>query len=83
MEASVVILPAIGIFTFGSFVTPLIEKYPILAIVKYLPNLLLTDLANQVETGASLIEVRPNLGSFFCGPLPFTLMYVHVQEKHG
>ncbi|MBP1991593.1 ABC transporter permease [Paenibacillus eucommiae] len=81
MEASVAIIPAIGIFTLGSFVTPFIEKYPILAIAEYLPNLQLIDLAKQVETGAGLAELWPNLGIILLWSVAIYSLCVYLYKK--
>ncbi|MDI2589179.1 ABC transporter permease [Psychrobacillus sp. NEAU-3TGS] len=62
MESSVIVLPVIGIFTMGSFVTALTEKYPILKVAEFLPNIQLIELAEEVEQGAGFVQVLPNLG---------------------
>lgn len=61
MESSVIVLPVIVIFTMGSYVTVWADKYPILQIVEYLPNIQLVDLATKVETGAGFGDVFLNL----------------------
>ncbi|MCU6793253.1 ABC transporter permease [Paenibacillus sp. WQ 127069] len=81
MEASVAIIPAIGIIILGSFVTPFIEKYPILAIAEYLPNLQLIDMAKQVETGAGLAEVWPNLGIILLWSIAIYFLCVYLYKK--
>lgn len=62
MESSVIVLPVLGVFTMGSFVTVWADKYPILKVVDYLPNAQLIDLATKVEMGASFMDVMSNLG---------------------
>ena len=62
MESSVIVLPVIGIFTMGSFVTAWTETYPILKVAEFLPNIQLIELAEEVELGASFVQVLPNLG---------------------
>lgn len=62
MESSVIVLPVIGIFSVGSFVTVWIEKYPILEVVNYLPNVQLIDLAEKVEQGVHFANILSNLG---------------------
>lgn len=62
MESSVIVLPVIGIFTMGSFVTVLAEKYPILKVMEYMPNVQLIDLATRIEEGAGFVDVLSNLG---------------------
>ena len=61
MESSVIVLPVIVIFTMGSYVTVWADKYPILQIVEYLPNIQLVDLATKVEAGAGFGDVLSNL----------------------
>ncbi|SER51793.1 ABC transporter permease [Psychrobacillus sp. OK032] len=62
MESSVIVLPVIGIFTVGSFVTAWTEKYPILKVAEFLPNVQLIELAEKVEQGAGFVQVFSNLG---------------------
>ncbi len=62
MEASVIILPFMFIFGFGSFIEPLIEKYPMLTFTKYMPNIQLVDLANKVQAGSGMMDVWSNIG---------------------
>lgn len=62
MESSVIVLPVMVVFSFGSFITSLADKYPILKVASYLPNIQLIDLASKVETGAGFVDVLSNLG---------------------
>ncbi|MFJ5770057.1 ABC transporter permease [Psychrobacillus sp. NPDC093180] len=62
MESSVIVLPVIGVFTMGSFVTAWTEKYPILKVAEFLPNIQLIELAEEVEQGAGFVQVLSNLG---------------------
>ena len=62
MESSVIVLPVIGIFTVGSFVTVWADKYPILKVAEYMPNMQLIDLATRIEEGAGFVDVLSNLG---------------------
>ncbi|MFB4166825.1 ABC transporter permease [Virgibacillus sp. JSM 102003] len=61
MEASMIIVPFMLLFTFGTYLKELIEEYPILSFVEYLPNVQLVNLANDVQTGAGIAEVWLNL----------------------
>lgn len=81
MEASVAILPVIAIFNFASFLVPLIEKYPILKVVEYLPNQQLIDLAEQVETGAGFADVWSNLGIILLWAIAIHALAVYVYKK--
>lgn len=57
MEASVVILPVMFLFGFGTMLQVLIEKYSQLSFLEYLPNIQLLKLAKSVEIGMGLIDV--------------------------
>lgn len=52
LEASVIILPVIFLFGFGSMLMMLAEKYPALSFIEYLPNIQLVEIAYKVEAGA-------------------------------
>ncbi|WP_339230069.1 ABC transporter permease [Oceanobacillus sp. FSL K6-2867] len=62
IEASVLILPVMFIFGFGSMFQALVEEYPILSVIDYLPNIQLIELANAVEAGSGFGDVLGNLG---------------------
>ena len=62
MEASVIIMPFMLVFGFGSMVTMFAEKYPILKVMDYTPNMQLMDIAVKVESGVGLGEVWLNFG---------------------
>ncbi|MBR3118071.1 MULTISPECIES: ABC transporter permease [Oceanobacillus] len=62
MEASVLILPVMFIFGFGSMFRPFAEEYPILSVIDYLPNIQLIELATAVEAGSGFGDVLGNLG---------------------
>ncbi|GGA15571.1 ABC transporter permease [Psychrobacillus lasiicapitis] len=62
MESSVIVLPVIGVFTMGSFITAWTEKYPILKVAEFLPNIQLFELAEAVEQGAGFVQVFSELG---------------------
>lgn len=81
MEASVAVMPVIVVFTFGSFVTPMMEQYPVLKIMNYMPNLQLVDLANKVQAGASFISVLSNLGVILLWALIIHVFVVIVYKK--
>lgn len=61
MEASVLILPFMMIFSFGTFITALAEKYPVLKVAEYLPNVQLLEIAINVENNAGFSDVLLNL----------------------
>lgn len=54
MEASVIILPFMFIFGFGSMFMMFAEKYPILKVIDYTPNMQLMDIAVKMESGVGL-----------------------------
>ncbi|QTD40531.1 ABC transporter permease [Sporosarcina sp. Te-1] len=57
MEASVLVLPVMIIFSFGTFITSLAEQYPILKAATYLPNIQLLEIGTKVEAGAGFGDV--------------------------
>lgn len=62
MEASVIAMPAMFIFGFGSMLTVFVDKYPILKVMDFLPNTQLIEIATKVEAGSGLSGVWTNLG---------------------
>lgn len=56
-EASVLILPIMFVFGFGTMFQGLMEKYPLLSVAEYLPNIQLIELAKSVQNGAGLTDV--------------------------
>lgn len=61
MEASLVVMPVVMVFSVGSFITQLMDSYPILKIAMYLPNIQLIELAAKVEAGGGLGDVLVEL----------------------
>ena len=57
MEASIVVLPVMILFGFGSFILTFKEKYEFLSVIEYLPSIQLEQIAFQVEQGAGLADV--------------------------
>lgn len=62
VEASVLILPVLFIFGFGTMFLGLVEKYPVLVFIEYLPNIQLIEFANKVQAGSGIVEVWMHLG---------------------
>ncbi|WP_270180311.1 ABC transporter permease [Alkalihalobacillus sp. CinArs1] len=56
MEASVMVLPVMFIFGFGSVLQSFADKYAILAFIEYMPNVQLIELANKVENSVGMTE---------------------------
>jgi ABC-2 type transport system permease protein len=81
IEASVIMLPVMFIFGFGSFLELIIDKYPILTFAIYLPNLQLIDLANQVESGAGIASVWTKLAIIFAWFVMTALITVIVFKR--
>lgn len=81
MESSVLVLPVIGIFSLGSFVTVWAEKYPILKLAEYMPNVQLIELATLVEEGAKFSDVLSNLGIISVWAVLFIVLTVIVYRK--
>ncbi|MHA6261133.1 ABC transporter permease [Sporosarcina sp. CAU 1771] len=62
MEASVIIMPFMFIFGFGSFFSMFEDKYPIVKVLDYTPNMQLVEIAIKVENGAGLIHLWTHFG---------------------
>ncbi|MBY0122213.1 ABC transporter permease [Bacillus sp. S/N-304-OC-R1] len=81
MEASVVILPFMGIFTFGSALGVFADKYPILKAAEFLPNTQLIELAAQDELGASFIDIGLNLAVILAWVVAIYIVAVIIYRK--
>lgn len=81
MEASVIVLPVMVIFSFGSFILELADQYPILTAAKNLPNIQLIELANKVEVGAGFNDIISNLGIIFLWVIAISILTVIVYRK--
>ncbi|MBM7599676.1 ABC-2 type transport system permease protein [Virgibacillus halotolerans] len=81
IEASVIMLPAMFIFGFGSFLELIIDKYPVLTFTTYLPNLQLIDLANKVESGAGIGSIWIHLAIIFAWFVVAAVITVIVFKK--
>lgn len=81
MESSVIVLPVITIFTMGSFVTEWADKYPILQVAEYLPNIQLIELATKVEQGAGFGDVFSNLAVIVIWAVLVYLLTAIVYKK--
>lgn len=62
MEASVIGMPFMFIFGFGSMLTMFVDKYPILKVVDYMPNTQLVHIASKVESGTGFSGIWSNFG---------------------
>lgn len=81
VEASVVMLPGMFIFGFSSMLIGLMEKYPVLAFIKYLPNQQLIELANKVQDGQGITHIWMHLGVIFVWFIVTALLTVVVFRK--
>ena len=54
MEASVIAMPFMLIFGFGTVLTTFADKYPILKVMAYTPNAQLVEIAVKVESGGQI-----------------------------
>lgn len=62
MESTVIFMPFMLIFGFGSMITMFADKYPILKVMDYTPNMQLMDIAEKVQSGVGLGGVWLNFG---------------------
>jgi len=81
MEASVIVLPFMFIFGFGSMFSMFADKYPILKVMDYTPNAQLVILAKKVESGVGIGEVLPNLGIIALWIIVIALITITVFKK--
>src|SRR5690625_603077 len=81
IEASMIMLPVMFIFGFGSFLPNFIEAYPILSFTNYLPNVQLIELANKVELGAGMTEIWTQLGVIIAWFVVAAILTVVVFKK--
>lgn len=81
MEASVLIMPVIIIFSLGSFITLVVEKYPILKAATYLPNIQLVELASKVDAGAGFADVLVELAIILGWVIASFVLTVIIYRK--
>lgn len=81
MEASVIILPFLFFFSFGSMLINFADKYPILKLAEYLPNVQIIELANKVELGAGFADVWFNLMIIAAWVVAIFILVVVVFRK--
>ena len=81
MEASVIIMPVIIVFSLGSFITLVVEKYPILQAATYLPNIQLVELATKVEAGAGFADVFVELAIILGWVIAAVMLTVVIYRK--
>ncbi len=81
MEASVLVMPFLLLFSFGTFLINLADKYPVLKVAEYLPNVQIVDLANKVQLGSGLTDVWMNLLVIFAWVVAVFALVVVVYRK--
>lgn len=81
MEASVIILPFIFILSFGDFLTAFSDRYPFLKVAEFMPNSQLITLANEVQSGANLIDVWSNLAIILIWVAVVFIFVIFVYRK--
>ncbi|WP_144460980.1 ABC transporter permease [Siminovitchia fortis] len=81
MEASVLILPFMLVFSFGTFINALAEKYPILKAAEYLPNVQLLEIAKNVENKAGFTDILLNLVIIVIWTIVISALTVVVFRK--
>lgn len=81
VEASVIMLPVMLVFGFGSFLELLVDKYPILSFVTFMPNIQLIDLAHKVQEGSGLADIWSHLAIIFAWFIGAAILTVLVYKK--
>lgn len=81
LEASVIFLPIIFLFGFGSLLVLLVEQYPALSFIEYLPNIQLVEIAYDVEAGLGFGDVWLNLVILLAWAAVLSLLTAFVYKK--
>ena len=81
MGSSVLVLPVLGIFSFGSFAAPFAEQYPFLKALDYFPNSQLIEIAVKVEEGLGFSAMWPHFGIISAWILAAVALTVVVYRK--
>lgn len=81
VEASVIILPVIFLFGFGSLLMVLAEKYPAISFVEYLPNIQIIELAYEVELGLGFVDMWDHFVVLLVWALVASLFAAFVYKK--
>jgi len=81
MEASVLVLPVIVVFSFGTFIVAWTDQYPILKIVNYLPNIQLLEIAKKVEEKLGFADMLVHLGIIFAWVFAISVITVAIYRK--
>lgn len=81
VESSVIVLPVLCIFSFGSFVVPFAEQYPILKVLAYFPNEQLIEIASKVELGSSIGSMWSQFAIIIAWTLGAIVLTIAVYRK--
>ena len=81
MEASVIVLPFMLIFGFGSMFTMFTDKYPILKVFDYTPNMQLIEIAVKAENGTGISGLWSNFGIITLWIIAIYILTAFVFKK--
>lgn len=81
VEASVIILPVIFLFGFGSLLMVLVDKYPAMSFIEYLPNIQLVEFAYKVEEGLGFGDLWSHLAILLAWAVVSFIFAAFVYKK--
>ncbi|WP_181347886.1 ABC transporter permease [Thalassobacillus sp. CUG 92003] len=81
MEASVLLMPILLVFGFGTMHRAFIEEYAFLSFTEYFPNIQLLELAENVQTGAGIADVWPALTIILAWSIVMFLLVIIVFKR--
>ncbi|WP_153721581.1 ABC transporter permease [Sporosarcina cascadiensis] len=81
LEASVIVMPVVTVFSLGSFLPAIVDQYPIAKIGMYLPNIQLIELAVKVEAGGGFSNVLTELLIIFAWVVVLFLLTRVIYRK--
>src|SRR5699024_104324 len=81
MEAPVLVLPVIVVFSFGTFIVAWTDQYPILKIANYLPNIQLLEIAKKEEGKLWFADMLVHLGIIFACVFAISVVTVAIYRK--
>ncbi|WP_153730976.1 ABC transporter permease [Sporosarcina obsidiansis] len=81
MEASVIVMPVVTVFSLGSFLPTIVDQYPIAKVGMYLPNIQLIELATKVEAGSGMGDVLVELGIILAWVVLLCILTAVIYRK--
>ena len=81
MEASVAAFPVMIIFGLGTLIIELVERYPVLKVLTYLPNLQLQEIAIEVEASASFGDIVLHLAIILAWTIFISFLTIIIYRK--